>query len=355
MYKISVITPVYNGEAFITDTLNTLMSSDISDVIQFVLVDDGSGETCRQLLQELDRKYESVKLVRKENGGIASARNAGIDAADGDYICFCDHDDVVEPQMYGKLLRCIEDGNYDLSFCGTHKYIDGQKIPLEVFEDRDYSREQIYSDIIHSIMFYGSELGRPVSERWVGSIWKGIYRRDIILKNNIRFRRHYNYEDDLLFFVEYAVNCTSAASISYSGYGWRINPESETHNWKYIDDFKTKYMNFVEDITSLISKSGCGEEDLSLYRNLLMCQFMTEYVTNEGSVFNKAGFPAKISNIRKARKILTHDDFAFRRKVVKSYTRTRWALFFLNYNMVVTAYAWLVGTRKIREGALRKK
>lgn len=354
-YKISVIVPVYNGERFIADTVKTLQSSSAADKIRIVLVNDGSSDNSRDVMEDLALRYDNIITVNKTNGGIASARNAGLAAATEEYVCFCDQDDVVEPEMYEKLLTKIEDSGCDLVFCGTHKYIEGQKIPLETFEDRSYNREEIYSDIIHSIMFYGTDLGRPISERWVGSIWKGIYRRDIISKNDISFRRHYNYEDDLLFFIEYAVNCVSAASLSYSGYGWRINPKSETHNWKYIEDFTKKYNDFVEDITSLISKAAYSQDDIADYRRHLMCQFLIQSVTNEGSGSNKISFRGKIGHMRQVRKLLTRDDITFRKHIVRSYRRQRWGLFFMEYNMTVAAYFWLVGTRKIREGGIRKK
>lgn len=355
MYDISVITPVYNGEKFIADTVEMLESSTIASRLQFVLVNDGSKDNSAEVIKELASKYSNILFVDKPNGGIASARNAGLDKAEGRYICFCDHDDYVEKDIYERLLNAAEEKKADLTMCGTFKYINGDKEPLETFEDRDYSEEEVYSDIIRPIMFYGSTMGRPISERWVGSIWKGMYRKDIIDANNIRFRRHYNYEDDLLFFVQYALKAHSAVSMSYAGYGWRINPDSETHNWKYIDDLYTKYFAFIDDITGMLEAKGVNGNDIREYKRLLRCQFILQYVTNEGSVYNKKSFPQKIGSIRKMRKNLTSEDFLFRKKVVKSYTRTRIGLELLNLRLAFLAYAWLIWTRRYREGNLRKK
>lgn len=93
---VSVIIPIYNVEKYILKTVESVMKQDYSN-IEIILVDDGSPDDSGKIIDELKAKDSRIICIHKENGGVSSARNAGMDIANGEYVTFIDGDDWVEP------------------------------------------------------------------------------------------------------------------------------------------------------------------------------------------------------------------------------------------------------------------
>ena len=96
---ISVVIPVYNGEKFLAETYETLCGSEEKD-LELLFVNDGSTDKSAELIKEFQKKDSRVKYFEKENGGIASSRNYGLQHAEGEYVCFLDQDDFVKTDMF---------------------------------------------------------------------------------------------------------------------------------------------------------------------------------------------------------------------------------------------------------------
>ena len=104
---VSVIVPVYNVEKFIFKTVNSILNQDYKN-IKIILVDDGSPDISAKIIDELAKKDNRIVWVHKENGGVSSARNAGLKIATGEYVIFIDGDDWVEPNYVSYLLNLVE-------------------------------------------------------------------------------------------------------------------------------------------------------------------------------------------------------------------------------------------------------
>lgn len=104
---VSVIVPVYNVEKFIFKTVNSILNQDYKN-IKIILVDDGSPDISAKIIDELAKKDNRIVCVHKENGGVSSARNAGLKIATGEYVIFIDGDDWVEPNYVSYLLNLVE-------------------------------------------------------------------------------------------------------------------------------------------------------------------------------------------------------------------------------------------------------
>ncbi|MBN1469633.1 MAG: glycosyltransferase, partial [Fusobacteriaceae bacterium] len=113
---LSIIVPVYNTEKYIEKTIKSILSQKLQN-FELILVDDGSPDNCGVICDMYAKIDSRIKVIHKENGGLSSARNAGLDEAEGDYIGFVDSDDYLEPFMYKKLVDAIILGNGDISFC----------------------------------------------------------------------------------------------------------------------------------------------------------------------------------------------------------------------------------------------
>ncbi|MCQ2482207.1 MAG: glycosyltransferase [Clostridia bacterium] len=355
MYKVSVIIPVYNGEKYLADTINHILKCTISDDIQLVVVNDGSRDNSEKICQELLACNPNIKYVYKENGGIVSARNKGLELAEGKYICFCDQDDIVENNMYELLYNEAERQGAEFGFCSTGKYIDGKIEPFEVHADRVYVESDIRDKIINPIAFNGTKLGNDNGERWICSIWKCIYNRQFLLDNNIKFRKFVNYEDDYLFFFDVASRAHKSFSMNFIGYYWRINNQSETYNWKYIDEFDAKYMLFLEDVLAMMKRIGFSEEDIRNYQMIELCTMMKRLIYFEGSKFNHKSYAQRIANIKRVAKEHNYKEFLGYSKHIILSPRNKPVYFFMSKDMWNLAYIYNNFYEKIRIRLIKYK
>lgn len=124
--RISVVVPAYNTAPWLPRSLDSLRAQTY-DNLEVIVVNDGSTDDTRQVLEEYAAKHDRVKVIHKENGGVTSARLRGAAEATGDWIGFMDGDDFVEPQMYARLLENAHAWCADISHCGHQiHFADGR-------------------------------------------------------------------------------------------------------------------------------------------------------------------------------------------------------------------------------------
>ena len=116
MYQLSVIVPVYKTKEYLCDCVDSILSNHVD--MEIILVDDGSPDDCGKICDDYAERFENIKVIHKENGGLSSARNAGLDIAQGDYLAFVDSDDMVSPFMLSKMLDTIKTQRADIVCCG---------------------------------------------------------------------------------------------------------------------------------------------------------------------------------------------------------------------------------------------
>ena len=114
---VSVIIPAYNIEDYIGRCLDSIISQTYKN-LEIIVVDDGSRDHTGEILDNYAKKDRRIKVIHKEKGGVSSARNKGIEVAEGDYIGFIDGDDLIEPEMYKILVDLLEEENADIAHCG---------------------------------------------------------------------------------------------------------------------------------------------------------------------------------------------------------------------------------------------
>ena len=117
--KISVIVPVYNVEKYLDKCLESIVHQTYRN-LEIILVDDGSSDNCPAMCDEWAGKDKRIKVIHKENGGLSSARNAGLDFATGEYIVFVDSDDWLDTDAVEKLLRAAVENRADIVASGFY-------------------------------------------------------------------------------------------------------------------------------------------------------------------------------------------------------------------------------------------
>lgn len=124
---ISVIVPVYNSEKYLKNCISSIRNQTY-DNLEIILVDDGSPDNCPAICDEWEKKDNRIKVIHKKNEGVSSARNAGLDAATGEFIGFVDGDDIIAPNFYEILVAQAEEHKADISACYFTHYNDDYSI-----------------------------------------------------------------------------------------------------------------------------------------------------------------------------------------------------------------------------------
>ena len=123
---LSIVVPVYKVEPYLEKCVNSILAQTYSN-LEIILIDDGSPDNCGKICDDFTQKDSRVFVIHKSNGGLSSARNAGIEIAHGEYIGFVDSDDTIEPDMYEKLHHAIQRDKTDLAVCAVnYVYEDGK-------------------------------------------------------------------------------------------------------------------------------------------------------------------------------------------------------------------------------------
>ena len=118
---VSIIIPVYNVEKYLAECIESVLKQTYQN-IEILLIDDGSPDNSGKICDEYEEKDSRVRVIHKENGGVSSARNVGLEQANGEYITFIDSDDFVSESYIEELYIALENGNSDLAFCKYNHY-----------------------------------------------------------------------------------------------------------------------------------------------------------------------------------------------------------------------------------------
>ena len=124
--KVSVVVPIYNVEQYLPQCVDSLLSQTLQEM-EIVLVDDGSPDGCPELCDRYAAQDSRVKVVHKPNGGLISARIAGVNAATAPYVGFVDADDFAAPHMFETLYRAASENEADLVCCSFYSYWNSGK------------------------------------------------------------------------------------------------------------------------------------------------------------------------------------------------------------------------------------
>lgn len=177
--KISIIVPVYKVEPYIHKCVDSILNQTFKD-FEVILVDDGSPDNCGKICDEYAKKDERIKVIHKENRGLSSARNAGLDIARGEYIGFVDSDDYIESDMYEILYNVIQNNQCDIVSCSSIIHYNDKIIVNGGHGLIIHSKEEAMKTMLEG-------------ELYDEVVWVKLFKKSVI--GNIRFQIGRIYED----------------------------------------------------------------------------------------------------------------------------------------------------------------
>lgn len=211
--QYSVIIPVYNAEKTLERCLNSLLREKYSNA-EIILINDGSTDCSGDICQFYSGKYAFIKYLKQKNGGVSTARNAGLKAAEGEFVIFVDSDDYVVPDFFNILDSAQLKYNADFLMF-SRCYDDGKTQKERILAPvSNNSRTAAMPAIIDAIC-----------KKTINPPWGKVYRRSIIEKNNIRFPVGASVAEDRAFNICYSMFINSFSVFSEVVYV--VNTENE--------------------------------------------------------------------------------------------------------------------------------
>ena len=240
---ISVIVPIYKVEEYLNTCLESLICQSYRQ-LEILLIDDGSPDGCPELADRWAVADTRVTVIHKENGGLSSARNAGLDRAHGEYVAFLDSDDWVEPGFIEALYRAITLDGAEISICGFNRvHPDGRSVP-SVFPA--YKSGGLYT--------VGVDRAVPYFFETAIAVWGKLYRRQTI--GDTRFIEG-RLAEDIPFQTELLKRASKVAFSEKHLYNYRQRSNSIARSIK--PDYLRDHILFVSEALKLCRERFPGE------------------------------------------------------------------------------------------------
>ncbi len=226
---VSIIVPVYKTEKYLDRCVASLQNQTLRD-IEIILVDDGSPDNCPQMCDTYAASDERIRVIHKPNGGLSSARNAGLRAARGTYVGFVDSDDDVEPAMYEKLRATAENENVDFVMCDYLRVPASGERYLKTLNIRPgrYDKAAIRKEVFSALI-----MGENVDYGPLLSVWHCLYRADFLRSHNLYFDEEVRWSEDNIFSAIVGYHADSFYYLKGAGlYHYYQNPGTITTGYR---------------------------------------------------------------------------------------------------------------------------
>ena len=261
---LSIIIPVYKTEKYLAECVDSILNQTYHD-LEIILVDDGSPDSSPALCDQYAAMDARVRVLHKENGGVSTARNAGLDIASGNYIAFVDSDDWLDANMYADMIAKACEFDCDVVMCDCLKEHPMQSV-LYSHDIRGgfYSREALEKEYFHHLlMMENVEYPATISNCLL------LFRRE--LADDLRYLTGVRYSEDLLFGAQLLYRAKSFFYLrGQAYYHYRMNTDSATH--KFVTDKWNDYKRLHQGIQD--SFKDCQTFDFTRQIDLCLLFFV---------------------------------------------------------------------------------
>lgn len=252
---VSIIIPMYNAERTLQRCLNSICNQEYSN-IEIILVNDGSTDQTLFLCDKIQENDSRVIIVNKENGGVASARNAGIEKSTGQYILFVDCDDYIELDTISKIMPLSEENNLDMVIFG---------IQMD-YVDEKYSVQKKYNEELCA--FDAKSIQKVVFESCFNGLLYSpcnkLYCADIIKKEKIFFENNEEPIEDILFNCNYMQHINRVCVVEETFYHY-VKEQKESEVTKYRKNLWKQAEKRSESLRELFSYWNMNEKECELW------------------------------------------------------------------------------------------
>ena len=244
---VSIIVPIYKAEQWLHRCVDSILVQTMTD-FELLLIDDGSPDKSGEICDEYATKDSRIRVFHKENGGVSSARNLGLDNAKGKWITFVDSDDSVGVKFLEKFF-IKDNGEIDLVVSGLKRIQKGVETSCISLKDSEFTLplglKTLFDDL--NILEYGFTGGK-------------LFRTNIVKENKIYFDERISYSEDLLFVLNYLLHIEGVRFLSSCDYEYQL--ESSVLSTRY-NSFESEHKLFIELFKLIKSFEGNFKFELS--------------------------------------------------------------------------------------------
>ena len=222
MAEVSIIVPVYQVEKYLRQCVDSILAQTFTD-FELILVDDGSKDQSGQICDEYAGMDERIKVIHQENGGVASARNRGIDCAEGSYLCFIDADDWIEETMVARCVSHIKQYDADVLRHGH---------TMELWQDEKCARTEKNDAPDFADVLTHDEIAKEMESFWENFsnyVWNYFFKKETI--GRTRFPE-IKISEDHIFALKVLENCKKICFLSENTYHYCMRMGSSANRWQ---------------------------------------------------------------------------------------------------------------------------
>ena len=293
---ISIVVPVYKSEKTLAGCLDSLLAQTYGE-IEVICVIDGSPDSCGDICDSYAAKDTRVKSIKRENGGVSSARNRGVEEAAGEYLMFVDSDDTVEPDYCEKMWKAYVETGADLVVCGFHHWYVGRDV-----------KKVPSNPGIYQTNGYGADFLKLYQEGFLNMPWNKLFK----MKFAGRFDTSLSLGEDLLFNMNYLEKCEKIAVIPEALIHYIQEEKGNTLSTKKRDnklEIASKVCTGVQNYYTKIS----GEQTL---HPVIAGKFVMEFLDEcESLPFDKN--VSKKEKFAVIKKLVNHKEFMEANKIAE--------------------------------------
>lgn len=259
--SISVVVPMYKVEKYVQACIASILNQSFQN-FEILLVNDGSPDKCGEIADEYCNRDARIKVIHQRNKGTSSARNAGIDAATGEYIVFIDPDDQISSHYLQQLYNTAQNNNCDAVVCGYREILTNkQVVPGFILNEIRSGKDFVLSSTdVHS-------------KNDLCFTWRILFRLDIIRKKQIRFNEKVIVGEDTIFNLEYFLESERMYCIPDALYDYTVNNPHSIMKTLYKPNLDSSLILQYEIRKQLSEKFGLM--DNSFYRGDMAYYYVT--------------------------------------------------------------------------------
>lgn len=264
---LSIIVPVYNVEQYLRKCIDSILSQTYTD-FELILVDDGSTDNSGKICDEYALKDNRIIVLHKENGGVSSARNCGLDIAKGDYIAFADSDDYVDSKWLDNFISVLKDE--DIIVQGFVGVYDNKEVRSYIPENNCGTNTKLIEKLIDNGVY--------------GYLFVKLFNRSIIEVNHIRFDCNSTFREDEQFISRYMEYVTKLSISSEWGYFYYIPSADKNYKgnpyYSLLPIFKSLDKIYDFKIPKLIVEKHFVNIRDSIVVSILNRKIVDKYIIN---------------------------------------------------------------------------
>lgn len=281
---VSVIIPVYNSESYLEKCINSVLKQDYLN-FELLLINDGSNDNSLEICEKFSKIDSRIVFINKSNGGASSARNEGLNKAQGEWVCFIDSDDYVEQSYISHMIDAFPENNLSLVICGM-KVLRNHNVS-EFKYTREFVSENLMDDLSKKDFF---RHGGPTSK---------LFLRKILVENNISFDTTLRNYEDLIFCLSYISHIKSIVYLDNIDYIYAINNVSMAHSYNGFEG-ELHLMKLYENSLLEISKSEISDCKIWHYKNCFLIRAIKSMYFSS----DVTPYLTRIGNLRKISKLI---------------------------------------------------